>query len=167
MDQLRATALQGTEGAQFPFFSPDGTVKILDFGLAKVFAVEEDLAAEASQSPTLTRGSAIGAIMGTASYMSPEQSRGKPVDRRTDVWAFGCCLYESLTGHKAFDGETVADILSKILQLTPDWTPVPHPKRCGGCCSAHSKKTRREDSGISRTFDFSSKIPSTARRRVT
>ena len=109
--------------------APDGTVKILDFGLAKVFAVEQDVAAQASQSPTLTRGSAIGAIMGTASYMSPEQSRGKPVDRRTDVWAFGCCLYESLTGHKAFDGETVADILSKILQVTPDWAAVPHPLR--------------------------------------
>ena len=84
---------------------PDGKPKILDFGLAKAFAREEDVSTEASQSPTRLRqgfgepsaGTALGIIMGTASYMRPEQARGKPVDKRTDVFAFGCCLYETLS----------------------------------------------------------------------
>ena len=73
---------------------PDGKPKILDFGLAKTF-VEDNVSAATSQSPTLTKGTALGAIMGTASYMSPEQARGQVVDKRTDIWAFGCCLYTS------------------------------------------------------------------------
>ena len=100
----------------------DGTVKVLDFGLAKAFTGPEADMEDSSQSPTLTKGTALGAILGTASYMSPEQSRGKPVDKRTDIWAFGCCLYETLTGKKAFEGETVSDTLSLILQREPDWT---------------------------------------------
>ena len=80
--------------------TPDGKIKILDFGLAKAFAPEADVAAETSKSPTLTKGTALGAIMGTASYMSPEQARGKTIDKRTDIWAFGCCLYEARSGKK-------------------------------------------------------------------
>ena len=104
---------------------PDGQVKILDFGLAKAFAAEEDGSAERSQSTTLTRGTALGAILGTASYMSPEQARGTHVDKRTDIWAFGCCLYEALTGRKAFDGETVSDVIGSVLRDDPDRSRLP------------------------------------------
>ena len=105
---------------------PDGKPKILDFGLAKAFAEDTEPVVDSSQSPTLTKGTALGVIMGTASYMSPEQARGKPLDRRTDIWAFGCCLYEALTGRKAFSGETVTDTLAKIVEREPDWRTLPH-----------------------------------------
>ena len=104
---------------------PDGKPKILDFGLAKAFAPEQDGAVETSQSPTLTKGTALGAIMGTAGYMSPEQARGKVVDKRTDVWAFACCLYEALTMRGAFDGETTTDILTAVIHREPDWSRLP------------------------------------------
>ncbi len=104
--------------------TPEDKVKVLDFGLAKALVPEEP-AEDSSQSPTLTKGTALGAIMGTASYMSPEQARGKPVDKRTDVWAFGCCLYESLTGRKPFSGETVTDTLAAIVKNEPDWKALP------------------------------------------
>jgi len=105
--------------------TPDGKVKILDFGLAKALSPAEDVSAEMSQSPTWTRGADSGAIEGTASYMSPEQARGKAVDKRTDVWAFGCCLYEALTGRKAFEGETVTDVLAAIVHKEPDVAALP------------------------------------------
>ena len=104
--------------------TPEDKVKVLDFGLAKALVPEEP-AEDSSQSPTLTKGTALGAIMGTAAYMSPEQARGKPVDKRTDVWAFGCCLYEALTGRKAFSGETVTDTLAAIVKNEPDWKALP------------------------------------------
>ena len=107
--------------------TPEGKIKILDFGLAKVFAPEVDVSAATSQSPTLTKGTALGAIMGTAAYMSPEQARGKFVDRRTDVRAFGCCLYEALTGKRTFEGETVPDTLMEVLGKDPDWSRLPAP----------------------------------------
>ena len=104
----------------------DGKPKILDFGLAKAFAGhEEDVSAETSQSPTLTKGTALGTIMGTASYMSPEQARGKTVDKRTDIWAFGCLLYEALTARQVFQGETITDILGALLHKEPDWDVLP------------------------------------------
>ena len=87
--------------------TPEGRVKILDFGLAKAFAADEPVS-DLSSSPTLTRGAtAVGVIMGTASYMSPEQARGKKADKRADIWAFGCVLFEAVSGKKAFDGESV------------------------------------------------------------
>ncbi len=104
--------------------TPDGLVKVLDFGLAKALEDDEP-AADSSQSPTLTKGTALGAIMGTAAYMSPEQARGKTVDKRTDIWAFGCCLYEALTGKKPFHGETVTDTLAAIIDKDPDWRTLP------------------------------------------
>ena len=104
---------------------PDGKPKILDFGLAKAFSPVHDISAETSQSPTLTKGTALGAIMGTASYMSPEQAKGKPVDKRTDIWAFGCCLYEALAGKKAFDGETATDAIAAVVKSEPDWSALP------------------------------------------
>ena len=104
---------------------PDDNPKILDFGLAKGSVVEDKSAVGSSQSPTLTKGTALGAIIGTASYMSPEQARGKAVDRRTDIWAFGCCLHEALTGKKAFDGDSVTDILAAVVHLEPDTSAIP------------------------------------------
>src|SRR5437870_4220574 len=104
---------------------PDGKVKVLDFGLAK--AMESNPAnAAVSHSPTLSMAATnAGLILGTAAYMSPEQAKGRRVDRRTDIFAFGCVLYEMLTGRAAFDGEDVTDILSRILQREPDWTLLP------------------------------------------
>ena len=99
---------------------PDGKPKILDFGLAKAFVAKTESAADASQSPTLTKGTALGAIMGTAGYMSPEQARGRTVDKRSDIWAYGCCLYESLTGQRAFAGHTVTDVLAAVIGNEPD-----------------------------------------------
>jgi len=104
---------------------PDGRVKLLDFGLAK--ALEGSVAAaDPALSPTLTSlGTIAGVILGTAAYMSPEQARGRPVDRRTDLWAFGCVLYECLTGARLFQGETVSDSLAAVLRKDPDWTALP------------------------------------------
>jgi serine/threonine protein kinase len=105
--------------------TPDGNVKVLDFGLAK--AVEGDVSStDIQNSPTLTRMSTqAGIILGTAAYMSPEQAKGKTVDRRTDIWAFGCVLYEMLTGKHAFEGETVTDTLAAVIRGEPDWTLLP------------------------------------------
>ena len=105
--------------------TPEGKVKILDFGLAKAFEGEVPVT-DISQSPTLTEEmTRAGVILGTAAYMSPEQARGKPVDKRSDVFAFGCVLYELLTGRRAFGGETVTDTLAKILEGEPDWKALP------------------------------------------
>ena len=106
---------------------PDGTVKVLDFGLAKLgSAPESSAAAGAAASQTMTMGATqAGAILGTPAYMSPEQARGNPVDRRADTWAFGAVLYEMLTGRMAFAGQSVTDILAAVVQLEPDWTRVP------------------------------------------
>ncbi len=102
----------------------DGTVKVLDFGLAK--ALETMPEGDPSQSPTLTAvGTQMGMIMGTAAYMSPEQARGKPVDKRADVWAFGVVLIEILTGRSVFEGEDVSLTLSRVLQHEPDWRLLP------------------------------------------
>jgi serine/threonine protein kinase len=104
--------------------TPGGKAKILDFGLAKAYG-EEAPAPNLSESPTATRGTATGVILGTAPYMSPEQARGKVVDKRADVWAFGCCLYGALTGKQAFLGETVSDTIAAILKNEPDWGRLP------------------------------------------
>ena len=107
--------------------TPGGTVKVLDFGLAKGGGVgAADSSPDLSQSPTLTVGATgVGTILGTAAYMSPEQARGKTVDRRTDIWSFGCVLYECLTGRSAFGGETVSDTIAIILQGQPDESRLP------------------------------------------
>ncbi len=100
--------------------TPDGMLKVLDFGLAKVAT------AELTQSPTVTiDDTREGVILGTAAYMSPEQARGKPIDKSTDIWAFGCVLYELLTGRRAFRGETLPDIIAAVLEREPDWKALP------------------------------------------
>jgi tetratricopeptide (TPR) repeat protein len=102
----------------------DGTVKVLDFGLAKALDTTAASNANLTQSPTLAMPAMVtglGTILGTAAYMSPEQARGKPVDTQTDIWAFGCVLYEMFTGGSAFGGETISDTIAKILEREPDW----------------------------------------------
>jgi len=105
--------------------TPEGKVKVLDFGLAKAFA--GDVAdSNPSQSPTLSAVATMqGVLLGTAAYMSPEQARGKAVDRRTDIWAFGCVLYELLTGKQAFAGDDITDILAAVVRAEPNWHALP------------------------------------------
>jgi tetratricopeptide (TPR) repeat protein len=107
--------------------TPEGRVKVLDLGLAKVFDVKETGAgSDASLSPTLViEGTQPGVILGTAEFMSPEQARGKSVDKRTDIWSFGCVLYELLTGRRIFAGETASDVLAAILTAEPRWDALP------------------------------------------
>ncbi len=105
--------------------TPDGVVKVLDFGLAKA-AAGDGSSPDLSQSPTDTGGGTReGIILGTAAYMSPDQARGKRVGKRTDVWAFGCVLYEMLTGRVPFPGETMSDTVAAILGREPDWHALP------------------------------------------
>ncbi len=102
----------------------DGTVKVLDFGLAK--ALDPSPEGDPSQSPTLTAAATqMGVIMGTAAYMSPEQARGKPVDKRADIWAFGCVLYEMLTGTRPFHGGNVSEVLAEVIKSDPNWAALP------------------------------------------
>jgi len=108
---------------------PDGTVKVLDFGLAKAQSADSATftRGDASESPTLTTPAAtrVGVIMGTAAYMSPEQARGKTLDKRTDIWAFGCLLFEMLTGRRPFVGDEVTDVMAAILLREPDLAALP------------------------------------------
>src|SRR5271156_883354 len=103
----------------------DDAVKVLDFGLAK--ALEGDAASiDIATSPTISRmATQAGVLLGTAAYMSPEQAKGHPVDRRADIWAFGCVLYEMLTGKMAFRGDSTTDTLASVIRAEPDWTLLP------------------------------------------
>jgi Tol biopolymer transport system component len=101
-----------------------GVVKVLDFGLGRVTSPAAD--GVTSRDPTVTSGGTVsGAVLGTAAYMSPEQARGSAVDKRADIWAFGCVLYEMLTGARAFGAETLADTLAQVITCDPDWTRLP------------------------------------------
>ena len=107
---------------------PDGTVKVLDFGLAKALdSTAASMDAGLSQSPTITTPAitGVGVILGTAAYMAPEQARGKVVDKRADVWAFGCVLYEMLTGRRVFGGEYVTDTIAAVVRAEPEWSRLP------------------------------------------
>jgi Tol biopolymer transport system component len=106
----------------------DGNVKVLDFGLAKATESASHTSFDVTNSPTITSPAmmtGVGVILGTAAYMSPEQAKGRPADRRSDIWAFGCVLFEMLTGHRAFDGEDVSDTLANVLKSEPNWTALP------------------------------------------
>ena len=141
----------------------DGTVKVLDFGLARPRDTGVDSASDigvtvsVGQSPTFaqTAASQAGVILGTAAYMSPEQARGRVVDKRTDVWAFGAVLFEMLTGSRAFDGEDVSDVIASVLKTTPDWTAIPaevppHVVTLIQRCLDKDRKTRIGDIAVAR-----------------
>ena len=134
-------------------------MKVLDFGLAKAWAGDASgvsSSADLSQSPTLAHtGTAAGLILGTAAYMSPEQARGKPVDRRADIWAFGVVLYEMLTGRALFAGETVSDVLAGVLAREIDWSALPastppHVRRLLARCLERDPRQRLRDIGDAR-----------------
>jgi serine/threonine protein kinase/WD40 repeat protein len=142
---------------------PDGTVKVLDFGLARAMADDSTGIAGISDSPTVTTPvrayspTIPGVIMGTAGYMSPEQARGKPVDKRSDIFSFGCVLYEMLTGAQPFRGETVTDSLGAILHREPDWSKLPAntPRMVRTLLRrslAKDRKSRLQDVGDARVF---------------
>ncbi|HEX6323306.1 MAG TPA: protein kinase, partial [Vicinamibacterales bacterium] len=129
----------------------DGTVKVLDFGLAKAFAPETDGPSSVSNSPTITaRSTQLGMIIGTAAYMSPEQAKARPVDRRADVWAFGAVLFEMLAARRAFEGDDVSDVLASVLKTEPDWTllpadlPAPVRRLLRRCLEKDPKKRLRD-----------------------
>ena len=129
----------------------DGKVKVLDFGLAKAYD-SPSASADLAHSPTMVSMAATsaGVILGTAAYMSPEQAKGRAVDRRTDIFAFGCVLYEMLTAKRAFDGEDVTDILGAVLRVEPDWSHLPDGvppgvRRLLRLCLEKNPKNRRSD----------------------
>ncbi len=137
--------------------TPDGSVKVLDFGLAK--AASSDAApADLTQSTPTVGGTREGIILGTAPYMSPEQARGLSVDKRTDIWAFGCVLYEMLTGATTFRGDTVSDTIATILEREPNWkalpstTPTPIRKLLRRCLEKDRK--RRLDSATAARLEI-------------
>jgi serine/threonine protein kinase len=138
---------------------PDGTVKVLDFGLAKL--TDADMAATASamtQSPTITSPAMMtgaGMLLGTAAYMAPEQARGKTVDKRADIWAFGCVLYEMLTGQRTFAKDDVSDTLAMVLMKEPDWSHLPAAtppaiRTLLRRCLEKDRKRRLPDIGVAR-----------------
>jgi Tol biopolymer transport system component len=135
--------------------SRDDAVKILDFGLAKAIQGEAE-AADISNSPTITQiATEAGVVVGTAAYMSPEQAKAKPVDRRADIWAFGCVLYEMLTGKRAFQADSVTETLAAVLQKEPDWSRLPsatpaHVRVLLDRCLQKDPKQRLRDIGDAR-----------------
>ncbi len=129
----------------------DGTVKVLDFGLAKAMAPAAASSPEAMNSPTITSPAMTqaGMILGTAAYMAPEQARGKVVDKRADIWAFGAVLYEMLTGARAFGGEDIADTLGNVMKVEPNWQRLPAsmPPRVGQVMRACLQKNPKQRMG--------------------
>lgn len=146
---------------------PDGEVKVLDFGLAKI---TEQAAAASSpeESPTVTVGGTIaGQIMGTAAYMAPEQARGKTVDKRADIWAFGVVLYEMLTARRLFGGETISDTLAGVLTREPDWSVLPaKAQHLLKSCLAKDPKRRLRDIGDAWQLLDDAPVPAPAATRL-
>lgn len=131
----------------------DGTVKVLDFGLAKVTGPVPPSSAATMNSPTLSvHGTVAGVILGTAAYMSPEQAKGRPVDKRADIWSFGCVLYEMLAGKRAFGGDDVTDFVVAVMSKEPDWQALPADtppsiRRLLTRCLRKDPKARLRDAG--------------------
>jgi Tol biopolymer transport system component len=136
----------------------DGEIKILDFGLAQAWFGDGASQHESATSPTMTAAmTQVGAILGTAAYMSPEQARGSNVDRRADIWAFGVILFEMLTGKQLFHGETISDTLAAVLRAEPDWSTLPVDEAPELCrlierCLERNPKQRLRDIGEARIF---------------
>jgi len=134
----------------------DGTVKVLDFGLAKAVDPAASSSATAMNSPTLTaRATQLGVILGTAAYMSPEQAKGKAVDKRADIWAFGCVLFEMLAGRRPFNGDDISDVMAAVLRQDIDWTALPAStppavRRLLSRCLDRDVKQRLRDIGEAR-----------------
>jgi eukaryotic-like serine/threonine-protein kinase len=131
--------------------TPEGAVKVLDFGLAKALDTDTSATSGVSSSPTLTAvATQAGVIIGTAAYMSPEQARGKAVDRRADIWAFGCVLYEMFSGKRLFAGETISDTLAAVIMKEPEWealpptTPAPIQKLIRRCLTKDPRQRLRD-----------------------
>ena len=149
--------------------TPQGVVKVLDFGLAAVTQPSADRAGVQSASPTMTISpTRVGMILGTAAYMSPEQARGKPVDKRADIWAFGCILYEILTGRTAFTGETITDVLAAVVKTEPDWEQVPPKVRrlLQRCLEKDPAKRLRDISGVALLLEDAPEITAPSRSRL-
>ncbi len=149
-------------------------MKVLDFGLAKAIGPETSAAsADAANSPTLTaRATELGVILGTAAYMAPEQARGKPVDRRADIWAFGVVFFEMLTSRRAFGGDNVSDVLASVLKTEPDWAalpadvPAPVRRLLGRCLEKDPKRRLRDISeGMLQLDEESRRVPILPARR--
>jgi len=137
--------------------TPEGAVKVLDFGLAKVLESQDSTATmDIANSPTLSAmATQAGMILGTAAYMSPEQAKGQRVDRRADIWAFGCVLYEMLSGQKPFEGETISDVLAAVIRAEPEWTAIPEAtpqsiKKLVHRCLVKDARQRLRDIGDAR-----------------
>ena len=134
----------------------DGTVKVLDFGLAKAFEPAGASSVHATMSPTLSlHATMAGVILGTAAYMSPEQARGKAVDKHADIWAFGAVLFEMLTGRRAFAGEDITDTIVSVVSKEPDWGALPATtptalRRMLARCLKKDAKARMRDIGEAR-----------------
>ena len=142
--------------------APDGTVKVLDFGLARIVGSQDGASSgisfDSSMSPTITSPALVtgqSVLMGTAAYMAPEQARGKPADKRADIWAFGVVLYEMLTGTRAFSGETVTEVAGAVIHKDLDLSAFPkaRPNRCVCCCGAVCRRTRDSEYATWGTFD--------------
>ena len=135
--------------------TPEGVAKLLDFGLAKPIRPVATKEGTSTAKPDSFLMTEEGLVLGTPTYMSPEQARGKPVDRRTDIWAFGCVLFECLTGNRAFGGESVTDVLASIIEREPDWSQVPSGvgaeiQRLLQRCLAKDARVRLRDVGEAR-----------------
>jgi serine/threonine protein kinase len=150
--------------------TPAGKVKLLDFGLAKSRGVE--VFTDGLQPPTVSyETTREGVILGTPTYMSPEQARGKPLDQRTDIWAWGCVLYETLAGRRVFIGETVSDVLAAVLEREPDWSALPRttPARIRGllqrCLHKDLKRRIHDIRDVLREIEQAAHEPSRAESR--
>jgi serine/threonine protein kinase/Tol biopolymer transport system component len=134
---------------------PDGTVKVLDFGLAKATDPTGASPADLTHSPTLSMATQAGIILGTAAYMSPEQAAGKPVDKRSDIWAFGIVMLEMLTGRRPFAGDTASETMAAVMMKEPDWSQLPHAtpepiRKLLRRCLEKDRKRRLPDAAVVR-----------------